>query len=54
MNRRLDLPMGLQAMGVQRDSFTKVIKGALADHCHLTNPRIATSDDYQGLIEQSM
>ena len=54
MNARLGLPTGLAAMGVQRDSFTKVIKGALADHCHLTNPRIATSDDYQGLIEQSM
>src|SRR6185437_15577034 len=29
MNARLDLPTGLAAMGVQRDSFDNIIKGAL-------------------------
>ena len=54
MNARLGLPDGLAAMGVQTAAFDKIIQGALADHCHKTNPRIATADDYQGLLEQSM
>ena len=42
MNARLGLPTGLAAMGVERGWFDHIIKGALADHCHGTNPRIAS------------
>ena len=41
------LPSGLAAMGVERDWFDRIIRGALADHCHLTNPRVATADEYR-------
>ena len=54
MNARLGLPTGLDAMGVQRDWFDNIIKGALADHCHKTNPRIATRDDYRAMLDASM
>jgi alcohol dehydrogenase class IV len=54
MNARLGLPTGLAAMGVTPDLFDKVITGALADHCHKTNPRIATVDEYRGMLEASM
>jgi len=54
MNRRLGLPSGLQALGVTNDLFDRVIAGALADHCHKTNPRLATSDDYRALLRESM
>ena len=54
MNARLGLPHGLGEMGVQPDSFGKIIIGALADHCHKTNPRLASSDDYTEMLEQSM
>ncbi len=54
MNARLDLPKGLAAMGVRRDQFDAIIKGALADHCHKTNPRIASVNDYQEILAQSM
>ena len=43
MNARLGLPTGLAAMGVQREQFDQIIVGAMADHCHKTNPRIATA-----------
>jgi 4-hydroxybutyrate dehydrogenase len=54
MNARLDLPSGLAAMGVRRDQFDQIIKGALADHCHKTNPRIASAQDYQEMLAASM
>ena len=54
MNARLGLPSGLAAIGVTPDLFDKVITGALADHCHKTNPRIATVNEYRGMLEASM
>jgi len=54
MNARLGLPTGLAAMGVTRDQFDDVIKGALADHCHKTNPRIASPEEYREMLETSM
>ncbi len=54
MNARLGLPTGLGAMGVERAWFDKIIAGALADHCHKTNPLIATPEDYRGMLEAAM
>ncbi|ROZ61578.1 iron-containing alcohol dehydrogenase [Ramlibacter sp. WS9] len=54
MNARLGLPTGLAAMGVQREMFDNIIKGALADHCHKTNPRIATAQDYEEMLAASL
>lgn len=54
MNARLGLPSGLAAMGVTRDLFDRVIEGALADHCHKTNPRIATPEEYREMLESSL
>ena len=54
MSARLGLPSGLAAMGVQSGAFAQIIKGALADHCHLSNPRLASVDDYEAMLETSM
>ena len=54
MNERLNLPTGLAQMNVQEDAFEKIIHGALLDHCHKTNPRLATAEDYTNILEQSM
>ncbi|MDD2917934.1 iron-containing alcohol dehydrogenase [Rhodoferax sp.] len=54
MNARLGLPTGLAAMGVTIDMFAAVIAGAMADHCHKTNPRIATPQDYHAMLMQAM
>jgi 4-hydroxybutyrate dehydrogenase len=54
MNARLGLPSGLTAMGVGEDLFERVIAGALADHCHKTNPRLATAHDYRDLLQSAL
>jgi 4-hydroxybutyrate dehydrogenase len=54
MNQRLKLPGGLAAMGVNEDMFDAVIYGALRDHCHKTNPREATANDYHQMLKESL
>ncbi|MBK4735066.1 iron-containing alcohol dehydrogenase [Noviherbaspirillum pedocola] len=54
MTQRLGLPTGLGEIGVTADMFPKIIQGALADHSHQTNPRIASEQDYLRMLEQSM
>jgi 4-hydroxybutyrate dehydrogenase len=54
MNARLGLPAGLAEMGVQREQFRQIITGALADHCHKTNPRIATAGEYEEMLGASL
>ena len=54
MSKRLGLPVGLEALGVTVDMFPNIIKGALADHSHKTNPRVASEEDYARMLTQSM
>jgi 4-hydroxybutyrate dehydrogenase len=54
MNARLGLPSGLAALGVQREWFDQIIDGAMADHCHKTNPREASRNEYREMLEASM
>ena len=54
MNARLGLPAGLAAMNVAPAQFDQIITGALADHCHKMNPRIASTDDYRDMLEQAL
>ncbi|MBN3761602.1 iron-containing alcohol dehydrogenase [Burkholderia sp. Ac-20365] len=53
MTQRLGLPTHLEALGVTRDMFPAIIQGALKDHSHKTNPRIASEDDYRAMLEAS-
>jgi 4-hydroxybutyrate dehydrogenase len=54
MNQRLGLPAGLAALGVDDAMYERIIDGAMADHTHKTNPRLATRDDYARMLEESM
>jgi alcohol dehydrogenase class IV len=54
MTARLGLPTGLAAMGVSDTLFEEIIDHALVDHCHATNPRLASRDDYRRMLQESM
>jgi alcohol dehydrogenase class IV len=54
MNVRLGLPRGLGELGVDPAVFDRVIDGAMADHCHKTNPRLASRGDYVRMLTDSM
>lgn len=54
MNARLGLASGLAALGVETVWFDAIIEGAMADHCHKTNPRIATAQEYREMLQASM
>ena len=54
MSARLGLPAGLAELGVTADMFPRIIQGALADHSHKTNPRVASEQDYERMLQQSM
>jgi len=53
LNARLGLPAGLGAMGLDRQLLPGIAQAAMKDHCHATNPRIATADDYLKMLDQS-
>ena len=53
LNRRLGLPSGLAEMGVTEAMMEDVSRAALKDHCHATNPRIATEAEYLEILQNS-
>lgn len=54
MNQRLGLPSGLAALGVTSALFPRIIEGALTDHCHKTNPRMASAQEYAAMLAEAM
>lgn len=54
MTERLGLPTGLAQLGVTTEMFPEIIKGALKDHSHKTNPRDASEADYRAMLEASL
>ena len=52
-NADIGLPGGLTAMGVTSEMYPNIVARALTDHCHLTNPRLATASDYMSMLQQS-
>lgn len=54
ITRAIGLPTRLSEVGVTADLFDKVVKGALADHSHRTNPREATADDYHAMLQAAL
>jgi len=54
MNRRLGMPSGLAELGVSEAIYPQIIAGAMADHCHKTNPVLASAQDYAAMLRAAM
>jgi alcohol dehydrogenase class IV len=54
LNGRLGIPAGLASLGVTEAMLDGVVRGALADHSHATNPVALTADDYRSLLDAVM
>ena len=54
LTERLGLPTGLAPLGVTRSMFPAIVRGALKDHSHRTNPRVASDADYEAMLEASL
>ena len=54
MNLKIGLPGGLAGLGVARAMFQEIIDRALLDHCHRTNPRLASAEDYRQMLEAAL
>ncbi len=53
-NDKLGIPKNLTAMGVSPNMLGGIADSALKDHCHATNPRVATHDEYMDILKESM
>ena len=53
LNERLGIPAGLAAMGVRAETLPAIAQAAIKDHCHATNPRTATLEDYEAMLKES-
>lgn len=54
LNQRLGMPSGLAVMGVTEEMLRPVAADAMRDHCHDTNPKVATPDDYIAILRDSL
>ena len=50
LNARLGIATGLAALNVGAALHERIVDGAMADHCHATNPRLASRDDYRAML----
>ena len=53
LNRGLGMPSGLRAMGVTEAMMEAVAQAAPNDHCHATNPRLATPEEYLAILRDA-
>jgi len=53
-NAKLGIPGSLADMGVGPNMLGGIADAAMKDHCHATNPREATRDEYLEILNESM
>jgi alcohol dehydrogenase class IV len=53
LNARLGIPPNLRTMGVPREVLPAIAAAAPKDHCHSTNPRVASVAEYLAILEAS-
>ena len=54
LNRRLDLPAGLAALGITEEMVPGLVRHSVADNCTQTSPRPADEAAFEGLFADAM
>jgi 4-hydroxybutyrate dehydrogenase len=54
LTERIDIPQSLSAVGVTADQIPEMVKQAVDDPNHLTNPRPCTAADFESLYNQAL
>ena len=54
LKRELGLPTGLRAVGIEEKHLDALVKVAVADICHHTNPRKVSADDFRHLFTAAL
>lgn len=53
LKQQIGIPSGLDAAGVRREQFARLVELAAADVCHATNPRPCTPADFERFFEEA-
>jgi len=53
LNRTLEIPASLGALGVKPADFDTVASQAMTDHCHATNPRALGIPEYIAILQEA-
>lgn len=53
LGREVGIPQGLRSLGMSREVIPRLARTAMADACMLTNPRVFTQREVEGLYEEA-
>ena len=53
LKQQIDIPAGLESVGVKRDQFALMVEIASKDACHQTNPRICSPADFERFFDEA-
>ncbi|MGR5499657.1 L-threonine dehydrogenase [Vibrio sp. DNB22_10_4] len=54
LSKDVNIPAGLEELGVKRDDFDVLAENALKDACGFTNPKQATHDEIIGILDAAL
>lgn len=54
LNKRLDLPINLKAVGVKEGHIEALSDLAIADFCHPNNPKLVTRSDFKSIYKKAL
>jgi alcohol dehydrogenase class IV len=54
LKEKIDIPEKLSAVGVKSGDIDLLVQVAVADSCHLSNPRVVSASDFRNIFEKAL
>ena len=54
LNTKLAISLRLQELGINESDLDRLADYSMKDHCHLTNPRKPTQEDFKDLLRKQL